>query len=96
MTREEAISILKRSNLNNIAVRTGFEDLFDQRDEAFSLAIKALEQESVLDKIRTEITNIHLTDTDGHNNNWYRDPQAIITDVLAIIDRHKAESEGKK
>lgn len=45
MTPDEAILILKRDNPNNIAVRTGHEDLFDQRNEAFSMAIKALEQE---------------------------------------------------
>ena len=47
----------------------------------------------ILDKIRKEITNIPITDTDGHNNNWYREPQAIINDVLQIIDEYKAESE---
>ena len=46
------------------------------------------------DEIRAEITNIPITDTDGHNNNWYREPQAIINDVLRIIDKYKAESEG--
>lgn len=44
MTREEAIFILKRDNPNNIAVRLGFESLYDQREEAFLMAIKALEQ----------------------------------------------------
>lgn len=47
----------------------------------------------VLDKVRAEITNIHLTDTDGHSGNWYREPQAIINEALQIIDRHRAESE---
>ena len=47
----------------------------------------------VLEKIRAEITNIHLTDTDGHNNNWYREPQAIINDALRIIDKYKGVEE---
>lgn len=64
--------------------------------EAFFMAIKALKQEPVLDKIKAEITNIRLTDTDGHNNNWYREPQAIINDTLRIIDKYKAESEDKE
>ena len=51
MTREEAIFILKRDNPNNIAIRSGFESLYDKRKEAFSMAIKALEQEPILDKI---------------------------------------------
>ena len=46
MTREEAIFILKRDNPNNIAIRSGFESLYNQRKEAFAMAIKALEQEA--------------------------------------------------
>ena len=49
-----------------------------------------------LDKIRAEITNIPITDTDGHSNNWYREPQAIINDVLLIIDKYKAGSEDEE
>lgn len=52
-------------------------------------------REKVLDKIKAEITNIPITDTDGHNNNWYREPQWIINDVLQIIDKYKGESEGE-
>ena len=52
---------------------------------------KALDNEDVLDKIRAEITNIPITDSDGHYNNWYREPQAIINDVLLIIDKYKAQ-----
>ena len=51
-------------------------------------------QEPVIDKIRAEITNIPITDSDGHFNNWYREPQAIINDVLQIIDKYKAETEN--
>ena len=51
MTPEEAILILKRDNPNNIAIRLGFEDLYDKRNEAFSMAIKSLEQESCTDCI---------------------------------------------
>jgi len=45
MTREEAISILTESNPNQITVRTGSEKLFDKREEAYNIAIEALEQE---------------------------------------------------
>lgn len=48
-----------------------------------------------LDKIRAEITNIPITDSDGHYNNWYREPQAIINDVLRIIDKNKASTRQK-
>jgi hypothetical protein len=50
--------------------------------------IKALEQEPVLDKIRAEIEQI--TDTMGVRYNLY----VSKIDVLAIIDKYKAESEG--
>ena len=56
---------------------------------------KALDNEDVLDKIRAEITNIPITDSDGHYNNWYREPQAIINDVLLIIDKSKADGESE-
>ena len=39
-----------------------------------------------LDKIKAEITVIPQINSDGHNNNWYREPQAIIDDVIDIID----------
>lgn len=42
-----------------------------------------------LDKIKTEISNIPLTDTDGKNGHWYREPQAIINNVLQIIDQYR-------
>lgn len=49
----------------------------------------------MLDKIKAETTNIPITDTDGHNSNWYREPQTIINDVLQIIDKYKGESEDR-
>lgn len=48
-------------------------------------------REKVLDKIKAEITNIPLTDTDGNNGHWHREPQAIINDVLQVIDKYKGE-----
>lgn len=87
MTREEAHKILSNGLVNAPSEH--------EWCVAFALAIKVLRQEPVLDKIRAEINNIHLTDTDGHSGNWYREPQAIINDALRIIDRHRAESEGK-
>lgn len=49
-----------------------------------------------IEDIKTEITNIPITDTDGHNNNWYREPQAIIDDALRIIDKHIKEKNGSR
>ena len=42
--------------------------------------------EKVLQEIRQEVTMIPVLETDDHNDHWYRDPQAIIDDVYAIID----------
>jgi hypothetical protein len=81
MTREDAIHFANCLK-NNYTV-----DLNDM--EAFcDMAIKALEQEPVLDKIRGEIEQI--TDTMGVSYNQY----VSKIDVLQIIDKYKAESEG--
>ena len=74
MTREEAIANLKLSDKYCLAPFT----------EAVKMAIKALEQEPILDKIRAEIDNA-LSDGMIHKKT-----------VLGIIDKYKAESEDKE
>jgi len=61
-----------------------------QREQAKAWQKRKLQEyaDKVLEDIKTEIINIPITDTDGHSNNWYREPQAIIDDVLKIIDKH--------
>ena len=57
MTREErnnAIKVLKNSDLNNPKVNSLLFSA-DEITNAFNMAIKALEQEPVIDKLRTEI-----------------------------------------
>jgi len=74
MTREEATSILYNQ-------WQGFlEDNIDYAgvSDAYKMAIKALEQQSVLDKIRAEIE---------------QEPYVSKMEVLEIIDKYKAESE---
>lgn len=56
--------------------------------DAYKMAIKALEQENVLDEIRTEITV--LDDADYDYEGYYK----AVTDALKIIDKYRAESEG--
>lgn len=75
MTREEAIAFLQC-----------YPQIVDYR-EALEMAIKVLEQEPILDKIRTEIEQI--TDTMGVSYN----PYVSKIDVLQIIDKYRAESE---
>lgn len=93
MTKEQASIIIGNIPINSDTMDDCYS--ITEYQEAKTMAIKALEQESILDKIRAEITNIHLTDTDGHNQYWYRDPQEIINDALQIIDRYKAESDER-
>ena len=54
------------------------------------MAIKALEQQSVLDKIRAEIAV--LDDADYDYEGYYK----AVTDAVKIIDKYKAESKIEK
>ena len=54
MTREEAIGHIKDVICENNTIKPNIA-VFEQEKEALYMAIKALEQESVLDKIRAEI-----------------------------------------
>jgi hypothetical protein len=83
MTKDEAIQELKSdiewSKLNK------YPYISQSKVEALQMAIKALEQEPILDKIRAEIQglrNCSCSCSDG-----------IIDDVEDIIDKYKAESE---
>lgn len=63
----------------------------DIRDEAIDMAIKTLEQEPILDKIRAEIKGMTPT---YHNSDWSITDLVPISKVLDMIDKYKAESEG--
>lgn len=78
MTIEEAIEILKDGELNPCVT----EDR-----EACDMAIKALEQGPILDKVRAEIAD--LDDADYDYEGYYK----AVTDALQIIDKYKAETE---
>lgn len=73
MTREEAIQALKKEK----------KTALHENKVAFDMAIKALEQEPVLDKIRTEIEQLPITDT-------------AIRLVDEILDKYKAEVEPQE
>ncbi len=83
MTREEAQEFLTKISyaLGNMSV----EYLSEKDGEKMREAIKALEQESVLDKIKAEI--IQMPAISFNANDIYK------ADVLAIIDKYMAESE---
>ena len=85
MTREEAIVLL--DNLIGMIEDNHNSDY----DKALKMAIKSLEQEPILDKIRAEIDKqydrVHpynISCADG------------LEMALEIIDKYKAESEDKK
>ena len=44
ITTEQAISVLKACNPNTLIARTGNEEVYDVRETAFDMAIKALER----------------------------------------------------
>ena len=87
MTREEAINQLKINKE---------DDTYVIDDEALEMAIKALEQEPILDKIRAEIEHTidYTYDSTDYDkalyNGAYKDG---LYEALDIIDKYKAESE---
>ena len=85
MTREESIERLKMI-LEEVATDEDAVCYVTSDDaDALDMAIKALEQTSVLDKIRTEI--VQIPTISFNVNDIYK------ADVLAIIDKYKAEME---
>lgn len=91
MTREEAIRLIK-DHIDVYVVCHGEEDRvavsIDNVDvEAFDMAIKALEQELVLDKIRAEITDWQ---TDIHDNEYDAETHDFVFErIYEIIDEYK-------
>ena len=82
MTKEEAIDLL--DNLIGMIEDNHNSDY----DTAFKMAIKALEQESVLDKIRTEIMQV------AEYEKCYDEKWALgLRYAVKIIDKCKTESE---
>jgi hypothetical protein len=90
MTNKEAAKILKSAQTDRYIGNP--EPLID----AWNMAIKALEQEPILDKIKAEIKGWY----------WQADKQALAKDPCVVdamidlfirtIDKYKAESEGKE
>jgi allophanate hydrolase subunit 1 len=81
MTKEEAIEFIAQSVKSDV-------DMAKVAD-----AIKALEQEPVLDKLRAEIAELDVYyDNDYFSDN--RDAMFKCNDVLQILDKYKGESEN--
>ena len=77
MTREKALKILKKEN--------NHECTWSEYCEAYNMAIKALEQEPILDNIRAEILQLKTKTSFTFVN---------IDDVLKLIDKHKESMEN--
>jgi hypothetical protein len=61
--------------------------------KAFRMAIKALEQEPVIDKIRAEIEQNAYPIVHGVNNH---ELGMTLYGILQVFDKYKAESENKE
>lgn len=85
MTREEAIGHIKDVICENNTIKPNIV-VFEQEKEALYMAIKELEQEPIIDKIRAEIE----FEVDHRTN------MLCAEDVFAILDKYKAENEDKE
>lgn len=90
MTNEEA---KRRMKICRDFLANNYSDMGEPNFMAFNMAIKALGQTDVLDKVRAEIESCredeepHLCDYRYHRNEG-------LDMALDIIDKYKAESEG--
>ena len=111
MTAEEAIKELREASDSEVRygdINHHYDEVI-KRVEAYDMAIKALEQEPILDKIRAEIIDTLYVDSlifgeliDFLNGKISADDvieefnQVTRIEVLQIIDKYKAESGGKE
>ena len=84
MTREEAIKILQGA-IKKPNTKDGY------LGQALDMAIKALEQEPVLDKVRTEIEEQVLESLSDGGDDWFAAEK--VNECLEIIGKYKPESE---
>lgn len=86
MTREAELLIDMWDTLHRECHKVVTEENYD----VIKKAIKALEQEPILDKIRAEIEDMNAPD---YGFEGFEDFYMCQSEVLQIIDRYKAESE---
>jgi hypothetical protein len=85
MTREEAIRELKIQ----------FVGEYDRQREAKDMAIKALEQESVIDEIRADIETHCGLAMENHCRYCSRCTNLMgVREILEVIDKYIVESKG--
>ena len=89
MTNAEAVSLLMNISAYDIDNKRGM-----QKQEALEMAIKALERETILDKIRAEIENhCGLTKENHCRYCSYCNSLMGVREILETIDKYKAKSE---
>lgn len=82
MTKKEKAIIILKNEQPHCGEKFTFTE--EEKYEAYNLAIKALEQGDVLDKIRAEIESLTYYWCEIH-------PKTVIDDALEIIDKHRGE-----
>ena len=90
MTKEEELDWLYRLR-NEIYVYMPKEWLTPMNN-ALNMAMKELEQEPVLDKIRAEIDKLEEGISSYHNDR----PWLFKDEVLQIIDKYRGQRSGKE
>jgi hypothetical protein len=97
MTREEAIATINHileTTPKEPPIGCDYVDEWFHEDaeirKALNMAIKALKQKSVLDKIKAEIKEMTPT---FHNSDWSITDLVSISEVIKLIDKHMTESE---
>ena len=90
MTREEAIDVIK----SECYVFNPLDfDRSTKINTALYMAIKALEQESIIDKLRDEIMDTGAYEQEVNGNTEFLKG---INYCLGVIDKYKAEMESKE
>ena len=95
MTREEIKNTpeLVDFMLDESVIADSREKLRKRLEKVCNLAIKALEQEPILDKIRAEIEYIGGDDEKAFCKNLNESYKQGLKDALKVIDKYKPESE---
>ena len=90
MTREEAIDVIK----SECYVFNPLDfDRSTKINTALDVAIKALEQESIIDKLRDEIMDTGAYEQEVNGNTEFLKG---INYCLGVIDKYKAEMESEE
>ena len=86
MTREAELLI----DMWDILYRECHKVVTEENYDVIKKAIKALERESMLDKLRAEIKGMTPT---YHNPDWSITDLVPISEVLKLVDKYKGERE---